>query len=358
MHLILPQKIVTKSKLFSIKKYIGCCKKALKSCELDAEKVFKDFENIKIWEYDSESFLHIAAKNFSIFKDDKEIIDSELQKLLIKSKLKSLKSSKNVQEIQKQLQTNFNLYLQGHTSYIYSVAVTSDNKYILSGSDDGTIRIWNLIEKRQAGVLEGHWSKVTTVAITTDYKYIISGSSDRSIIVWNFINKRQEFPLQGHLEGVTSVAVTSDNKYIISGSEDKTIRIWNFLEKSQETVLQEHLDWVTSVSVTNDNKYIISGSKDKTLRIWNLFEKGQETVFQGHSKEVTIVAVTSDYKYVISGSRDETIRIWNLFEQRQETFLELNASVSFLEVNNEHSLTFSLNNGQTNIVDLKLLVHF
>ena len=40
--------IVTKSKLFSIKKYIGCCKKALKSCELDAEKVFKDFENIKI----------------------------------------------------------------------------------------------------------------------------------------------------------------------------------------------------------------------------------------------------------------------------------------------------------------------
>ena len=57
------------------------------------------------------------------------------------TKLESFKFSRNLIEIQKQLQTNFKLILQGHTSYIKCVAVTSDNKYIVSGSSDKTIRI-------------------------------------------------------------------------------------------------------------------------------------------------------------------------------------------------------------------------
>ena len=57
------------------------------------------------------------------------------------TKLESFKFSRNLIEIQKQLQTNFKLILQGHTSYIKYVAVTSDNKYIVSGSSDKTIRI-------------------------------------------------------------------------------------------------------------------------------------------------------------------------------------------------------------------------
>ena len=56
-------------------------------------------------------------------------------------KIKFFKFSKNLKEIQKQVQTNFNLFLQGHLHVINSVAVTSDNKYIISGSADKTIRI-------------------------------------------------------------------------------------------------------------------------------------------------------------------------------------------------------------------------
>ena len=118
------------------------------------------------------------------------------------------------------------------------MAVTSDSKYIISGSGDpfdddseNTIRIWNLLEKRQEAVLEGHTSAVQTVAVISDNKYIISGSRDKTIRIWNLLEKRQEAVLQGHLERVNSVVVTSDSKYIISGSNDMTIRIWNLLEK-------------------------------------------------------------------------------------------------------------------------------
>ena len=61
--------------------------------------------------------------------------------------------------------------------------------------------------------------------MTNDYKYIISGSSDYTIRIWNLLEHRQEAVLQGHAGSVLTVAVTSDNKYILSGSNDKTIRI-------------------------------------------------------------------------------------------------------------------------------------
>ena len=103
--------------------------------------MLKSFQNITIQEPDLKSFTQIVTKNFSIFKDDNEIIDSEPEKVFDDQKLESLKFLNNLQEIQKRLQKDFNLYLQGHLSRVTSVAVTSDNKYIISGSADKTIRI-------------------------------------------------------------------------------------------------------------------------------------------------------------------------------------------------------------------------
>ena len=61
-----------------------------------------------------------------------EIIHNE--ELIEEKKLQSFKFSKNLAEIKKQLQTNFNLLLEGHTSSVRTVVVTSDNKYVISGS--------------------------------------------------------------------------------------------------------------------------------------------------------------------------------------------------------------------------------
>ena len=67
--------------------------------------------------------------------------DPELEKLMARMKLGSFKFSKNVDKIKKQLISNFDLFLEGHKSYITTLAVTSDNKFIISGSKDKTIRV-------------------------------------------------------------------------------------------------------------------------------------------------------------------------------------------------------------------------
>ena len=81
------------------------------------------------------------------------------------------------------------------------------------------------MKKRLETGFQGHSTEATSVAVTNDSKFIISGSSDNTVRIWNFWEKRQETVLKGHKEWVNSVTVTSDNKCIISGSDDNTIRI-------------------------------------------------------------------------------------------------------------------------------------
>jgi WD40 repeat protein len=85
-------------------------------------------------------------------------------------------------------------------------------------------------------MLEGHEATVTALAITSDTKYLVSGSSDKTLRVWNLETRSQETVLQGHMGAVYSLVITSDNQYIVSGSWDKTIRIWNFEKKAQEAI--------------------------------------------------------------------------------------------------------------------------
>ena len=79
--------------------------------------------------------------------------------------------------------------------------------------------------KKQESLLQGHSEHVTALAVTSDNKYVVSGSADKTIRIWNLSEKKQEAVLKGHLNEVNCVTVTSDNKYIVSGSNDKSIRV-------------------------------------------------------------------------------------------------------------------------------------
>ncbi len=67
---------------------------------------------------------------------------------------------------------------------------------------------------------------MTSVAISSDNKFIVSGSSDKTIRIWERESGTQIQELKAHDNTVNSVSISSDNKFIVSGSDDKTIRVW------------------------------------------------------------------------------------------------------------------------------------
>jgi len=234
--------------------------------------------------------------------------------------------------------------LKGHTYAVYSVAVSG--KYIISGSRDKTIKIWDLSTFKLVATLEGHTNDVNSVVVSSVFntankfgnniskQYIISGSRDRTIKIWDFSTFELVETLEGHTDTVWSVAVsgiinTSDNiekQYIISGSFDNTIKIWDLSTFKLVATLEGHTNFVSSVAVSGINntsnkfekKYIISASWDETIKIWDLSTFELVTTLEGHTDYVTSVVVSSinntadkfGKQYIISGSYDNTIKIW------------------------------------------------
>ncbi|KIK62829.1 hypothetical protein GYMLUDRAFT_164023, partial [Collybiopsis luxurians FD-317 M1] len=204
---------------------------------------------------------------------------------------------------------------RGHSAWVTSVAYSPDGQYVVSGSLDMTARIWNVQTGLQVGgPLRGHTDAITSVVYSPDGQYVVSGSSDNTVRIWQAQTSLQVGgPLKGHIDKVTSVAYSPVDQYIVSGSLDGTVRIWNVKKGLQVgKPLKGHTDAITSVAYSPDGEYVVSGSWDKTVRIWDAKTALQvREPLKGHTDEVTSVAYSCDGQYVVSSSEDMTVRIWN-----------------------------------------------
>ncbi|MEP4195691.1 MAG: AAA family ATPase [Aliishimia sp.] len=201
--------------------------------------------------------------------------------------------------------------LRGHESYVTSVAFSSDGRSILSGSQDYTLRIWDAQSGEELQVLQGHERPVTSVAFSTDGRRILSGSYDNTLRIWDAKSGEELQVLQGHESDVTSVAFSPDGHRILSGSRDNTLRLWDAQSGEELKVLQGHKGGVTSVAFSPDGRRILSGSYDTTLRIWDAQSGAELQVLQGHEGWVSSVAISPDGRRILSGSEDNTLRIWD-----------------------------------------------
>ncbi|CUU07126.1 delta-60 repeat domain-containing protein [Candidatus Kryptobacter tengchongensis] len=205
----------------------------------------------------------------------------------------------------------------GHTDDVTSVAISSDGKYIVSGSQDKTIKLWDISTGREIRTFKGHTDWITSVAISPDGKYVISGSYDKTLKIWDILTGREIRTFAGHTDKVTSVAITPDGKYIVSGSQDKTIKLWDISTGREIRTFKGHTNWVTSVAVSPDGKYVISGSNSWIIKLWDISTGKEIRTFAGHEGLVTSVAISPDGKYVVSGSSDNAVKLWDISTGRE-----------------------------------------
>ncbi|KAG6328275.1 hypothetical protein ID866_10814, partial [Astraeus odoratus] len=171
-----------------------------------------------------------------------------------------------------------------------------DGRWIVSGSSDNTIRLWDAHTSSQIGSpFEGHTGSVDAAAFSPDGRWIVSGSSDNTIRLWDaHIGSQIGSPLEGHTDYVQAVAFSPDGnrQWIVSGSYDTTVRVWDVHTGSQiGSPFEEHTSSVFSVAFSPDGKWIVSGSNDKIIRLWDAHTGSQiGSPFEGHTSGVWSVA--------------------------------------------------------------------
>ena len=212
--------------------------------------------------------------------------------------------------------------LEGHSNWVYSVAFSPDGKTLASGSYDNTIKLWDVQSGKLTTTLEGHSNRVNSVAFSPDGKTLASGSSDKTIKLWDVQSGKLTTTLEGHSGTVYSVAFSPDGKTLASGSSDKTIKLWDVQSGKLTTTLEGHSNWVYSVAFSPDGKTLASGSSDKTIKLWDVQSGKLTTTLEGHSGTVYSVAFSPDGKTLASGSDDNTIKLWDVQSGKLTTTLE------------------------------------
>lgn len=189
--------------------------------------------------------------------------------------------------------------LKGHEGAVNSIAVTPDNKRILSAGGSGIIRVWDLGTGRALPSLEGHLSAVSSVVVSGDGDRAASASEDGAIKLWDLRSNRCVTTLNENGGAVTSVALSPNGAFVVTAGWE--IKVWHLETGHCLHSFEGHESGVSTVVWSPDGSQLISGGADNTIKVWNLPDCSLRSTFEGHGAAVLAIDVSADGALLLSG---------------------------------------------------------
>jgi WD40 repeat protein len=258
-----------------------------------------------------------------------------------------------------------------HGDWVNSVSIDPTGTLVVSGSRDGTVKIWNLANGREVRTYRGHKTNVPAVAWSADGKWIASAGG-QEIHLWNPENGERKQVLKGNEKEINSLTFRPDSKALAAAGEDQIIRIYD-VEKGEELFkFDKQNSRIHQIAYSPNGKMLAAVNNDGMMGIWNpdpakeakrlfhnssehsggaiavvfdfdgksLFTGGGDRVARklgapgpngeyiervtgsrikefnaaggGHTDKITALVVSPDGKTLITGGEDNTIRIWDV----------------------------------------------
>ncbi|KAI0446385.1 vegetative incompatibility protein HET-E-1 [Xylaria telfairii] len=199
--------------------------------------------------------------------------------------------------------------LEGHNHWVHFVAISPDGSWLASGSNDKTIKMWDVLGGICTQTFEGHEGGVNSIAISPDSRWLASGSEDKTIKIWDVAKGVCTQMFEGHKGGVDSIAISPDGSWLASGSRDKTVKIWDVARATCTQTLEVRPNWVYSIAISPDGRWLVLALSED-INIWDITTGVcHRTMTTSHS--VRSIAISPDSRWVAS-SKLNAVQIWDL----------------------------------------------
>lgn len=215
-------------------------------------------------------------------------------------------------------------HMGGHRCGISDVEFTLDDQFVVTGSHDGTAKLWDVDTGKPLITFMGHKSNIHCVAVTPDGNRVITGSGDHTVKLWKtFTGECTETIDTGKMD---YMCLTPDGHYLLTTHSDPTpsillphtgrIKRWSMATNECIQTIEVSDFWEEDIVASPDGKYFLTGGNSKVARLWH-FESGECLVkYESHEDFITSVCFSSDNSRILTCSRDGVAKIWDVRTSR------------------------------------------
>ena len=208
----------------------------------------------------------------------------------------------------------FSLY--GHQSAVYSISISPDNQYLISGSYDTTIRLWNLHTKTCFGVYKGHFCPILCVKFSPITHYFASGACDKTARLWSINSGGALRIFVGHLSDVELVDFHPNGLYLLTSANDKTIRMWIIKTGECCRIFVNYSlvnSFIDCMCFSNSGKLLAVGV-DKGIIIYDLVKMGDPVsiVTNLTNKSITSISFDNDDNVIVCCTEDYKVNFYDI----------------------------------------------
>uniref|UniRef100_A0A2K6GJF4 WD repeat domain 86 n=1 Tax=Propithecus coquereli TaxID=379532 RepID=A0A2K6GJF4_PROCO len=230
-----------------------------------------------------------------------------------------------------------------HRGGINWLSLSPDGQRLLTGSEDGTARLWSTADGRCCALLQGHESYVTFCQLEDEAAFTCS--ADCTIRRWDVLTGQCLQVYRGHTSIVNRILVV--NNQLFSSSYDRTARVWSVDKGQMSQEFRGHRNCVLTLAYSAPwdlpgalcseeavaGGLLVTGSTDGTAKVWQVASGCCHQTLRGHTGAVLCLVLDTPGHTAFTGSTDATIRAWDILSGEQlRVFREHQGSVICLEV--------------------------
>lgn len=243
--------------------------------------------------------------------------------------------------------------LKGHRGMVRGVDITPDSRFVISGAEDRTVRLWCAVSLEPQGVLAETGDWVSGLQVSPDGRFATVASHDRSVrlidletrtvtatlrcpsaalgVVWSpdghliaatLLDGRivlwgedgvERGQMQVGREPVRGLAFSPDSARLASGSgSDGCVRLWDLTTRQESAVAENGSGSIRSLAWSPDGACIAATASDRIIRLYDATRMREIGRLEGHQGRVNAVAFHPTRPLLASGGADKSIRLWNL----------------------------------------------
>ncbi|MCK4662278.1 MAG: caspase family protein [Bacteroidales bacterium] len=289
---------------------------------------------------------------------------------------------------------------KGHFKHVTCAAFSPDGKYIITGSYDNTIKLWNKENGKEIREFNKHTAKIRSVHFSSDGKYVLSASADNSAIIFDVLTAKPLKIFSIESDHLMKAIYSPDGKKVLTMNNRDEMIVWDIstgnesgkFKKSFKSIINPlwfspdgkkiicyssykeakvfdtetaneiktlNFDKPYSVSYSKDGKYIAVGSTKLFAKVYDAetgnelfrFKDNEEAKCDGCNK---LVLFSNNSKYLLTASKKAGLTLWDLKKGiKIRTYRELERSVKYVKFSSDDKYVMSANDKYIYVYNVK-----